>query len=80
MSGTSKEPVDPKASSGEVTLASGPPVSREEHNESLELMRSMMTEFRQLQFEIASLKNQAPILTNLIPQAASPESLSRNAS
>ena len=46
---------------GDIASASeDPPVTRKEHNESLDLMRSMMEEFRLMRVEMATLRNQTP--------------------
>ena len=49
---------DPNKNLGDIASASeDPPVTRKEHNESLELMRAMMEEFRVMRVEMATLRN-----------------------
>ena len=77
MSEPEKVVVDPKATTtelppGEVPpVIVGPPISREEHNDALALMRSMMEEVRQLRLDMVTLKSQSPSAPPNAHQSAS---------
>ena len=55
-------------------MIESPPISREEHNDSITLMRFVMEEVRQLRLEVVAMRAQSsnsPNAPNVIPQTAS---------
>ena len=74
------DPKDPNASTAPSQVQppppviESPPITREEHNDSVTLMRSVMEEVRQLRLEVVAMRAQTTNTPNapiVIPQTAS---------
>ena len=52
------------------SAAEDPPITRKEHNESMDFMRKMMEEMRQMRVDFDNLRNQVPIAPNANSQLA----------